>query len=317
MSYETLYHNYGGSIQTEDIQDIQDQDNDQDQDNQDQDIQDQDNPNTIPETEINAATNEVNSSNSDVSSGESNPLPSITEAEALLDMIRLNSITHSDYHNQQYHRYKYLYYYCQVPIIILSACSAFISSGTHPFLSQPTITIITTSMSLCIGIITSLNMFFNVQGNTEAERIAHKKYYLLSVEIMHMLYLQKGKKDVDLNLFVNQKLQDYLRINASSGVVPDELDDLLLPTHPIVYHPVDRPSTNKFKNMITKICRPQKYRRNKQHKRIQRAGLELLQTRLIPGAVAVDTRATPPQTSPLQTPSIRASFHRVYPHPTH
>jgi hypothetical protein len=159
-------------------------------------------------------------------------------------------------------------------------------------------------------------MFFNVQGNTEAERIAHKKYYLLSVEIMHMLYLQKGKKDVDLNLFVNQKLQDYLRINASSGVVPDELDDLLMPTHPIVYPPVDKPSTKKIKNMITKICRPQKYRRNKQHKRIQRAGLELLQTRLIPGAV-IDTQSTPPQASPLHTPIIRSSFHRVYPQPIH
>lgn len=297
MSYEALYHNYGGTTETEQTGMVP-------------------NPNPLdpdPETtDGNAAQNEVVSNSSEASSGDSGPSPPISEAEALLDMIRLNSINYSDYHNQKYHRYKYLYYYCQVPIIILSACSAFISSATQQYLSQSTITIITTSVSLCIGIITSLNMFFNVQGNTEAERIAHKKYYMLSVEIMHMLYLQKGKRDVDLNLFVNQKLQDYLRINASSGVITDELEDLLMPTHPIVYHSVEKRSAKKFKNVITKICRPKKYRRAKQHKQIQRAGLELLQFQLVSGA---DAQANPSTMSPAQTPNIRSSFHRVYPQP--
>ena len=153
-------------------------------------------------------------------------------------------------------------------------------------------------------------MFFNVQGNTEAERIAHKKYYMLSVEIMHMLYLQKGKRDVDLNLFVNQKLQDYLRINASSGVITEEMDDLLMPPHPIILRTAEKRPVKKFKHVITKICRPKKYRRNKQHKQIQRAGLELLQFQLVTGA---DAQSSLPMPSPAQTPVIRSSVHRVYP----
>lgn len=164
------------------------------------------------------------------------PNTHLIDAEAALDMIRLNCMNHSDYHSHNYRWFKRTWYLYRVPIIVISACNAFIASTTQPYIGQTTITTINTVLSLVCGIITSLELFFNIQLNMESERKSHKEYYALAVEILEMLLTRrlKGSRGINIAAFAEEKFQQYLRINRTSNIIEDEFEDILSPACPIV-----------------------------------------------------------------------------------
>ena len=240
---------------------------------------------------------------------EANSSAELSRALTVLDMIRLNCINCSNYHNKNYRWFKATFNYYRVPVVIISACNAFVVSATKAYLSQTTIDTISTVMSLVVGIVTGLELFFNLQVNTEAERVSHKKYYMLAVEIIHTLYLYKNNPAVDLFSYANQKIQDYLRINASSSVITEDIDDLMTPAQSIIQSetpPYNKPQTKsrkkhtllprlrnskikKLKHVLSKMCSPKKHRRkqlNKQNQQIIHAGLQLLHRHLDTGKQA-------------------------------
>ena len=241
---------------------------------------------------------------------ETNRTNKASVTESVLDMVRLNSINSSDYHGYKYLWLKRTLYCYRVPIIIISACSAFIGSSSQPYLGQTTITTITTVLSLVVGIITSLELFFNVQSNMEAERKSHKDYYALSVDILEKLMAYRQKNitnnvasiDPDLNTntdtlvvsnantndelttFTEETFKQYMRINRASSVIEDEFEDILSPACPLVYPLVntnqtastDQPlsiQTNQFR----KICRPRQHRIQLQRQQILNGGMSLRQ----------------------------------------
>jgi len=166
--------------------------------------------------------------------------------ESALDMIRLNSINRSDYHVYNYLWLKRVLYAYRIPIIVISGCNAFIASSTQPYIKQSTITTISTVLSLVCGIVTSVEMFFNIQGNLEAEHSAHKKYYELAVCILEKLIKQKhdlpnGQSVLtqeaepnDLSAFTAEMFKQYMRVHQSSSIVNERFDDILTPTCPLV-----------------------------------------------------------------------------------
>jgi hypothetical protein len=203
-----------------------------------------------------------------------------SEAEALLDMLRLNGISRGDYHGQNYLRLKNTLYCYRVPIIILSAVNAFFASSTQAYIKQTTISTVTTVISLICGIITGIELFLNVQANAEAELRSHKKYYGLSTEILRTLILHHGQSEEDMATYVNQKFADYMRINMASSVIMDDFEDILVPPQPLVVPIINRETTHiplkkTSADVIRKLFSPQKYRRKLQNKQLIRNGQEL------------------------------------------
>ena len=83
------------------------------------------------------------------------------DKEEILENIRQNSILLSEHHKKRYYYYKGYLKYFRIPNIILSALNSVFSVGLTPYVeNQNTISMITCLVSLTIGIISSLELYF-------------------------------------------------------------------------------------------------------------------------------------------------------------
>jgi hypothetical protein len=89
--------------------------------------------------------------------------------EHILDMVRLNCVHLSEYHNYKYQLYKTRLSYFRVPLIILSAVNAYIAIGLNAYVKQSIISTTNGVISLFCGIITSVELFLNIQKRMESE----------------------------------------------------------------------------------------------------------------------------------------------------
>jgi hypothetical protein len=66
------------------------------------------------------------------------------DIETILDKIRVNATSMSEYHKKKYYYFKSLLKYFRIPTIILSAFSSVVSVGLQPYLFQGTILLVRT-----------------------------------------------------------------------------------------------------------------------------------------------------------------------------
>jgi hypothetical protein len=151
--------------------------------------------------------------------------------ESILDKIRINSIYMSNYHNTRYQYYKGKIVYFRIPLIVLSSMNSFIAVGLQSYINQSTISLINCFLSMICGIITSIELFFNVQKKIESEMTSMVNYYKISIEIYKVLSIEKSNRAIDGKLFLDQKFSEYTNLVQNSNVVIEKFfDDTLAPT---------------------------------------------------------------------------------------
>jgi hypothetical protein len=161
--------------------------------------------------------------------------------ERILDKMRINCVNLSEYHMFKYRRYKRYLLFFRIPIIILSGANVFSAVGLQGYLSQPSISIINSIFSLVCGMITSIELFLNVQKKMESDLVSHKDYYRLSIDIYKVISLERHIRKVDGKTFLDQKFSEYEKLIKSSNVFDSEyVFDTIATRVPIV------PSITKF-----------------------------------------------------------------------
>jgi len=161
--------------------------------------------------------------------------------ERILDKMRINCVNLSEYHMFKYRRYKRYLLFFRIPIIILSGANVFSAVGLQAYLSQPSISIINSIFSLVCGMITSIELFLNVQKKMETDLVSHKDYYRLSIDIYKVISLEKHIRKVDGKTFLDQKFSEYEKLIKSSNVFDSEyVFDTIATRVPII------PSITKF-----------------------------------------------------------------------
>jgi hypothetical protein len=161
--------------------------------------------------------------------------------ERILDKMRINCVNLSEYHMFKYRRYKRYLLFFRIPIIILSGANVFSAVGLQSYLSQPSISIINSIFSLVCGMITSIELFLNVQKKMESDLVSHKDYYRLSIDIYKVISLERHIRKVDGKTFLDQKFSEYEKLIKSSNVFDGEyVFDTIATRIPIV------PSITKF-----------------------------------------------------------------------
>ena len=106
----------------------------------------------------------------------------------LLKQIHLNSIYYSIYHNKRFWIYKnVLFIAFRLPLIILSAFNSFFAIGMQNKLPQSTISMANALISLGCGILTSIELFLNLNKKMELELTTYKNYYTLSIDIYQIV----------------------------------------------------------------------------------------------------------------------------------
>jgi hypothetical protein len=157
-----------------------------------------------------------------------------SKIEDILDRVRINCVNLSEYHSNKYYMYKSKLVYFRIPIIFLSGINTFASVGLQPFIGQGSISVITSIISLICGIITSVELFLNIQKKMEIELSSHKDYYRLSVEIFKVISLDRSKRTADGKAFLEEKFGEYEKLIQSSNarhILKDEIVDVLAPNY--------------------------------------------------------------------------------------
>lgn len=147
----------------------------------------------------------------------------VKRIKRVLEMICVNCVKHSLYHNARYHFYRRCLYACfRIPSLILSSLNGFFAVGLQKYIHQHTISLTNAGLSLFCGILTGIEILLNLQKRMEAEMDTYKRYYKLNVEIQKELIIYSHKNDEKMEKikdFLEKKYNEYQGIIASSNIV--------------------------------------------------------------------------------------------------
>ena len=169
-------------------------------------------------------------SNETIELNKSHELPNIantwtTNIERVLDKLRINCCQLSNFHKYKYQHCKGRIKWFRLPIITISSITTFASVGLQEYVKQETISVITSVLSLLVGIISGIEMFMKYQDKMETELITHKEYYKLSIEIYKMISIDRTYRKVSGKDFLEEKFNEYQKIKSHCR--PEEPSDLV------------------------------------------------------------------------------------------
>jgi len=136
-----------------------------------------------------------------------------------------------------YHRKRYLFLkgrlkYYRIPIIVISALNSVGAVSLQNFFPQKYISLVNMFLSLTVGIIGSIEMFFNITKQMESELSESKNFYVLGCDIFKYLALNKEKRMDDEREFLNEIYGRYIKLVESSIIlkkkVADKLSDIII-----------------------------------------------------------------------------------------
>ena len=140
------------------------------------------------------------------------------DIETLLSYISYNSSLMSEHHKSTYHDITSKLTYYKIPIIVISACNSVISVGLGAFVDSSIVSVITCLLSLTVGIIGSISMYFNYEKRLDSEINAYKNFYILALKINSMLKLSRKNRTIPSHDFLTTNLNEYESLFSSSSV---------------------------------------------------------------------------------------------------
>lgn len=149
--------------------------------------------------------------------------------EAILDAIRVNSIVLSNLKKKRYLFLKDRLQYFRIPIITISACNSVFSVGLSAYVQQQTVSVINCILSLICGIISSIELYLQIQAQMENELVLSKSFYLLSIEIQKILTLERPHRTEDGKTVLEEKFSIYTKLIENSNLNPKSIKDMLTP----------------------------------------------------------------------------------------
>ena len=152
----------------------------------------------------------------------------MNDVDKILDKIRTNSATLSSYHRKRYITLKSRLKYYRIPIIFISACNSVCAVSFQNFLEQKWISLANMFLSLLVGIIGSVEMYYQISKQMEAELIGSREFYVLSIDIFKFLSLDKEKREVDEKIFLSDTWGRYTKLIDTSYILKKKIEDNLI-----------------------------------------------------------------------------------------
>jgi hypothetical protein len=173
--------------------------------------------------------------------------------EHILNSILSNSSLMSDHHRTSHiHLDRRLKYY-KLPIIILSGINSIFSIGLSNYVPQESVSVINCLISLIISIIGSIELYLQINKNSDLEAKSYKDFYNLALRINTLLKLSPEHRQEDPKIFVNEMITQYENLFNESRVNGLEDLDKLVPLNksiPILNTPklISLPSSPSQRN---------------------------------------------------------------------
>ena len=151
------------------------------------------------------------------------------DIEDLCSQIQYNATTMSNLHREKYLELSHRQIYFKLPIIILSSINSIFSVGLSVYMSQEIVSTTNCLISLTCGIISSIELYFQIQKGIETELTSYRAYYLLAVKIGNCLKLKpEHRKETSGSDFLTEIENTYNALFESSNVMNKTIRDRLL-----------------------------------------------------------------------------------------
>jgi hypothetical protein len=139
-----------------------------------------------------------------------------------IELIRSKSVDLSIKHTSNFFYYKSCENYFQIPTIVLSIFSSFISVGVSDFVAQPTISTTTASISMVIAILGSIRLYLNLTLNVELENELSKEFHILALDISKELFLPIELRKQSQQEFLEAIYGCYVGLLQKSSLIKAE-----------------------------------------------------------------------------------------------
>ena len=137
----------------------------------------------------------------------------------ILVKIRKNCVYLSIYHNRKHHFYKnVLFCVFRIPLIILSGLNSFFAVGLQNYLDQQTISLLNALISLFCGILTSVELLWQLKDRVDQELESHKNFYKLSTDVFKFLGSNEENKQ-NRNAFLTEIYNLYQKHIATANAI--------------------------------------------------------------------------------------------------
>jgi hypothetical protein len=157
------------------------------------------------------------------------------DIETILENIRINSITLSNYHKEKYYYYKSHLKFFKLPLIVLSSITSIASVGLNGYIPQNTISIITCLLSLTSAIIASIELYLGIQKNMENEMVASRNFLILGYDIFKTLKLDRDHRKTNGKVYLDEKYNEYVKLVEQANLIHNKKVLDALATLPDIY----------------------------------------------------------------------------------
>lgn len=152
------------------------------------------------------------------------------DIETILNNIRINANNLADYHKQKYYYYKGLLKYFKIPLIILTSITSISSVGLQPYISQPSISLLTCILSLFSALIGSIELYLGIQKSMDTELEASRNFLLLSYDIYKTLTLFRENRQKNGKSYLDEKYNEYTKLTEQANLIRSKhIKDTLTP----------------------------------------------------------------------------------------
>jgi len=149
------------------------------------------------------------------------------DIEDILHAISKNSIILSREHKLKYFNLQRLLRWFKIPCILLSSVNAVFSVSLSTFITQDRVSLLCSFISLITTIITSTEMYLQIEKNMTVELSASKSYQMLSVEIIKLLSLSRENRNIDSQAFLDKSISEYQKLYDASCMLEKNIKDKL------------------------------------------------------------------------------------------
>jgi len=150
-----------------------------------------------------------------------------TDIIAILEKIRINSVTFSQHHKKKYFFYRRIQKWFRLPTICLSAIASVGSVGLQSYIDQSHISALVCFLSLSVGVLNSIELYLKITDNIENELNNSKAYYTLAIDIEKTTKLTAPNRQINAIKYLDSKYSTFQKLTEQSNPMSSQIIDTL------------------------------------------------------------------------------------------
>lgn len=146
------------------------------------------------------------------------------EVEDILERLRQNSVSLSEYHRKRFYEYKSYAKYFRIPIILLSILNSTAAVGlVQVGIDQIIVSGISCLIGMIITMISSIEIYLSIEKSMDMEMQQSKDFYSLAIDIFKTLRLKRTDRGENGKEYMNKKYGLYAKYKETSDLMKQKL----------------------------------------------------------------------------------------------